>query len=88
MAFVEEGDPGGSCDLPPCVEAPQMMNAGVLPPVQHTSASLLFQSHPAGSFCRTVKFFRAALPPAREAYNDHPPKWRQQDRTVRRLREG
>ena len=37
-----------------------MMKAGELPPVQQTSASLLFQSQPAGSCCSTLKFFRAA----------------------------
>lgn len=45
-AFVQDGDPAGKCDRAPCVDAPQIMNDGELPPVQQTSASLLFQSHP------------------------------------------
>ena len=43
-AFVQDGEPDGSLDRPPCVEAPQMRKAPTLPPEQQTSASLLFQS--------------------------------------------
>ena len=46
MAFVIPGTPGGSFEAPPCVEAPQMMNAPTLPPEQHTSHPRRFYSNP------------------------------------------
>ena len=45
IAFTQLGEPGGRRLFAPCVLAPQTMNAGDEPPVQQTSASLLFQSH-------------------------------------------
>ena len=56
IAFTQLGDPGWSLLLAPCVLAPQTMNDGEEPPVQQTSASLLFQSHAdtLPDLCRTI----------------------------------
>ena len=52
-------EPAGNVDLPPWVLAPQIKNAGVDPPEQHTSASFEFQSQPSRSCAMTPKSLRA-----------------------------